>query len=73
MNQVRRKLRHALILLFGKSVLDDDILSLDPAKLAQLLSERINEDRATRSSASIQETYAKDFAGLLRVGSMHSG
>ncbi len=33
-NQVRRKLRQALILLLGKPVLDGDILSLDPSKLA---------------------------------------
>ena len=50
-NQVRRKLRQALILLLGKPVLDGDILSLDPSKLAQLLPERLHEDRATRSSA----------------------
>ena len=39
-NQVRRKLRQALRLLLGKSVLDGDILSLNPPKLAQLLPER---------------------------------
>ena len=66
-NQVRRKLRQALILLLGKPVLDGDILSLDPAKLAQLLPERLQEDRATGSSAIIQETYAEDFSCLLRV------
>ena len=33
-NQVRRKLWQALRLLFGKPILDGDILSLDPAKLA---------------------------------------
>src|SRR6266481_1028437 len=68
MNQVRRKLRHALILLLGKSVLDGDILSLNPSKLAQLLPERVQEDRATGSSASIQETYAGDFSCPLRLG-----
>ena len=66
-NQVRRKLRQALRLLLGKPVLDGDILSLDPAKLAHLLPERLHEDRATRSSAIIQETYAEDFSCLLRV------
>jgi hypothetical protein len=54
--------------LLGKSVLDGDILSLDPSKLAQLLPERVHENRATRSSASIQETYAEDFRWLLRPG-----
>jgi hypothetical protein len=53
--------------LLGKSVLDDDIFSLDPAKVAQLLSECINEGCATRSSAVIQEPYAEDFSCLLRV------
>ena len=67
-NQVRRKLRQALSLLLGKSVLDGDIFSLNPSKLAQLLPERVHEDRATRSSACIQETYAEDFPCLLRVG-----
>ena len=67
-NQVRRKLRQALSLLLGKPVLDGDILSLNPSKLAQLLPERLQEDRATGSSACIQETYAEDFPCLLRVG-----
>ena len=67
-NQVRRKLRQALMLLLGKPVLDGDIFSLNPAKLAQLLPERVHEDRATGSSACIQETYAEDFPCLLRVG-----
>jgi hypothetical protein len=39
----------------------------DPAKLVQLL-ERVHEDRGTGSSALIEETYAGDFSGLLRVG-----
>ena len=66
-NQVRRKLRQALIVLLGKPVLDGDVFSLNPSKLAQLLPERVQEDRATRSSACIQETYAEDFPCLLRV------
>ena len=61
-NQVRRKLRQALRLLLGKPVLDGDILSFNPSKLAQLLPERLHEDRATGSSACIQETYAEDFS-----------
>ena len=56
------------MLLLGKSVLDGDILSLNPSKFAQLLPERLQEDRATGSSAIIQETYAEDFPCLLRVG-----
>ena len=67
-NQVRRKLRQALRLSLRKSVLDGDILSLNPSKLAQLLQERLHEDRATGSSASIEETYAEDFPCLLRLG-----
>ena len=67
-NQVRRKLRQALRLSLRKSVLDGEILSLDPAKLAQLLQERLHEDRHTSSSASIQETDAEDFPCLLRNG-----
>jgi hypothetical protein len=66
-NQVRRKLRQTLILLLGKPVLDGDIFSLDPAKLSHLLPERVHEDRATGSSAIIQETYAEDLSCLLRV------
>ena len=34
---------------------------------AHLLPERVQEDRATRSSACIQETYAGDFSCLLRA------
>src|SRR5439155_25191604 len=67
-NQVRRKLSQALILLYGKPVLDGDILSLNPAKLTQLLPKRLHEDRAAGSSAIIQESYAEDFPCLLRVG-----
>src|SRR5262249_57414 len=37
-------------------------------KLAQLLPERLQVDRATRSCAIIQEPYAGDFPGLLRIG-----
>ena len=50
------------MLLLGKSVLDGDIFSLNPSKLAQLLPKRLHEDRATGSSAIIQETYAEDFS-----------
>ena len=60
------------MLLIGKSVLNGDILSLDPAKLAQLLPERIHEDRHTRSSAIVQETDAEDFPCLLRLGERSS-
>ena len=67
-NQLRRKLGQTLRLLLRKPVLDGDILSLDPSKLAQLLPERLHEDRATGSSAWIQETYAENFPWLLRLG-----
>src|SRR5262249_51734070 len=66
-NQVCGKLRQTLKLLLGKPVLDGDIVTLDPSKLAHLLPERIHEDRATRSSACIQVTNAGDFACLLRL------
>ena len=57
--------------MLSKPVLDGDILSLDPSKLAQLLPERFQEYRATRSSAWIQVTYAEDFPRLLRVSWMN--
>src|SRR5262245_58507688 len=53
--------------MLGKPILDGDILSLDPAKLAQLLPECVHEDRATRSSAIVQETNAGGFSRLLRL------
>ena len=56
------------MLLLGKPVLDGDILSFNPSKLAQLLPKRLQEDRDTGSSAIIQETYAEDFPCLLRLG-----
>ena len=56
------------MLLLCKPVLDGDILSLNPSKLAQLLPERVHEDRAAGSSAWIQETDAEDFPCLLRLG-----
>jgi hypothetical protein len=49
-----------------ESVLDGNILSLDPSKLFQLLPERVHEDRAAGSSAIIQKTYAGNFRRLLR-------
>ena len=55
-------------LFSAKPVLDGEIFSLNPSKLAQLLPERVHEDRATGSSAWIEETYAEDFPWLLRVG-----
>jgi hypothetical protein len=67
-NKFRRKLRNALILLLGKSVLGGDILSLDPPKLLHLLPERLPKNRTAGSSAIIQETYAEDFPRLLRLG-----
>src|SRR6266550_1577269 len=51
----------------AKPVLVGDIFSFDPSKLGQLLSERLHEDRATRSSAWIEETDAEDFPWLLRL------
>jgi len=54
--------------LLGKSVLDIEILSLNPSKLAHLLPERLRKDRATGSGAPIQKTDAEDFSGLLRLG-----
>jgi hypothetical protein len=51
-----------------ESVIDADILSLNPSKLAQLLPEYVHEDRATGSSAIIQKTYAESLALLLRLG-----
>jgi hypothetical protein len=53
--------------LLGKPILDDDILSLNPSKLAQLLPKGLQADRATGSSAIIQEPYAGNFPWLLRV------
>jgi len=54
--------------VLSKPILDGEILSFNPAKLAQLLPERVHEDRATRSSAWIQVTDAEDFRWVLRVG-----
>src|SRR5215813_13443628 len=68
MNQVRRKRRQALILLLGKPVLDGDVFSFNPSKLAQLLLERVHKDPHTSSSAIIQEPDAGKFPYLLHVG-----
>src|SRR5262249_17464134 len=54
--------------MLGKPIFDCDILPFDPAKLAQLLPECVQENCHTGSSAIIQETYAGDFPCLLRVG-----
>jgi hypothetical protein len=69
MDQVRRStIRYALPFLLGKSVLDDNVLPLDPTMVAQLLAERVQLNRATGSSTWIQVTDASDFPWLLRVG-----
>jgi hypothetical protein len=67
MDQVRSKLRQTFKLLLCKPVLDGDILSLNPPKLAQLLSERFQEDRAAGSSAIIQKADAEHFSRRLRL------
>jgi hypothetical protein len=54
--------------LVGKPILDADVFSFNPAKLAQLLPECVHQDRHTGKRAWIQETYAKDFPRLLRLG-----
>jgi hypothetical protein len=52
--------------LLGKPVLNGDIFSLNPAKLAQFLPECVEENGNTRCCAIIEEPYAKDFSRLLR-------
>jgi hypothetical protein len=54
--------------LLGKPVLDGDVFSFNPSKLAHLLPQRLHEGCATRRVAWIQVTYAEDFARLLRYG-----
>src|SRR6185437_4813350 len=66
-HELGHKAREALILLFCKSVLDGDVFSFNPAKLAQLLPEGPYEHRHTRSSAIVQETDAENFPHLLRM------
>src|SRR5205085_351157 len=66
-NQLRCKVGQALTLLLGKSVLDGEILSLNPSKLAHFLQERVHEDRAAGRTREIQVTDAEDFSRLLRL------
>jgi hypothetical protein len=54
--------------LLGKPILDGDVFSFNPSKLAQLLPKRLQADRTTGSSAIIQEPDAEDFPCLLRLG-----
>jgi hypothetical protein len=54
--------------LLTKPVLDGNVFSLNPSKLAQLLPERVGLVRATGSSAWVKVTNAEDFSRLLRVG-----
>ena len=71
-NQVRRKLRQALRLLLGKSVLDGDILSLDPSKLAQLLPERLQEDRVPEAVLASRKPMRKIFPGCCASTKPHT-
>ena len=65
--QVRGKIRKPIKSSLGESVLEGEILSLDPAKLVHLLPERLQEGCVAGSTAIIQETDAKDFLWLLRL------
>src|SRR5262249_60385188 len=68
-NQIRCKFRQKLNTpVLVKPEGNGDILPLNPAKLVQLLPERVHEHRHPRSSACIEEPYAEDFPCLLRVG-----
>src|SRR5215467_10842865 len=67
MSELRGKLGQALLLLFCKTILESDILAFHPCKLAQLLPQRINQDRAPGRGGDVQITDAKDFSCLLRV------
>jgi hypothetical protein len=51
--------------LLGKSVLDADVLSLDPAKLGHFLPERRQQTRDTGSATCVEKAYAEDFPRLL--------
>src|SRR5262245_34438581 len=69
MHQLGCKLGEPILLSLAVSVLDGDILSLNPAKLAQLLTKRTYEGRAAGSGAIEQENDSEDFPCLLRGGS----
>ena len=69
-NQVCCKLGQTGIFPLRKSILDGDVLALDPPKLAQFISECLREWRDTRSSAVIQKTDAMNFSWLLRLAEM---
>ena len=56
-NQIPRELGQPFGLLLGKPVFDGEMLTLNPTKLAHLLLERVDEDRANGSSARVQEPY----------------
>src|SRR5512147_768457 len=66
-NQLGCKLRGARQLLLQKAALDRDIFSLDPAKLAQLVSERIHEHGASGCTAWIEIADAKNLSSPLRL------
>jgi hypothetical protein len=51
----------------GKPILDADVFPFNPAKLSQLLSEYIHQDRHAGGRAWIKEPYAEDFYRLLRM------
>ena len=67
-NQLRRRLRYALSLLLGKPILDSEIFSLPPSKLAHLLPKCIDENCHAGSRARIQVPDAEDFSLLLGFG-----
>src|SRR5262245_39551848 len=57
---------------FGKPVLDGNIFSLNPSKLAQLLPKPVQEVGVARSCARLQVTYSGDFLRLLRLAACGS-
>jgi hypothetical protein len=53
--------------LIGKPILDGDVLSFDPSKIAHFLPERFQETNASRSTGYSEESYAGNFFCLLRL------
>jgi len=72
-DQVLRETGQPREVALGRAVFDDDVLTLDPAKLPQRPQECVKDALDGLAGRGAQITDAEDFRGLLRLGGKRCG
>ena len=72
-DQVLRETGQPLEVPLGPAIFDDDVLTLDPAKLPQRPQECVKDALDGLAGRGTQITDAEDFRGLLRLGGKRCG